>query len=476
MCGIVGVVSSELMGSPKRQAYFEQALYADALRGFDSTGMFAVDPNRKNNKVAIHKRALPAQDFLDSRGFAKFSKFAMNSTVLVGHNRKATVGNVVDSNAHPFSHDHITMVHNGSLFNKASLIKHDVVKNKPVFDTDSETLTKAVALHGHKEAIESADGAYALVWYNEQDNCLYLARNDDRPLHIAFVEKENTMLIASESLMMQWIAQRNQIKIEKVLWLTPGYIYKFDLSKDVREYSTETFTAYSSMETNWYGNYGGYSGNAAGAAGRKESKSSVVPFNGGSKSPVDHIKLGDKIKFSYFSFRKYNDTGKLGRVIGMPKGVDPKNPTYTIVVHQQSGDWDWSKLHEGEVVRKAIVDGAWVVTVTNPVITNEDDPWLISYDRKDSSKKDSIIELEDIAGLILDDDDKYVGESSYSGPFGVKLSKESIEKLFEDGCFGCQEKLSVEDHDKIVWAPMCGADGMDGYVPLCSDCGKSLVG
>src|SRR5438876_957633 len=110
MCGIVGVVSKDGGMYSLQKDIFEEMLYADALRGMDSTGVFSVT---RKNQVKVVKQAVEPGLFLKTKSYASF-KDGLNSKTqfMVGHNRKATVGDVVSKNAHPFVKDGIVLVHN----------------------------------------------------------------------------------------------------------------------------------------------------------------------------------------------------------------------------------------------------------------------------------------------------------------------------------------------------------------------------
>ena len=89
-------------------------LWLDALRGFDSTGMFCV-----NNQGNIYwaKEASNPGKFLPQAEVKDILNIAFrNGKMLVGHNRKATKGSVTDDNAHPFIEENIILVHNGTIF------------------------------------------------------------------------------------------------------------------------------------------------------------------------------------------------------------------------------------------------------------------------------------------------------------------------------------------------------------------------
>lgn len=209
MCGIVGIV-----GKRKRIFFgshldtFEEMLWANAIRGKDSTGAFTV---LENNQVKVIKNAGSPEFMLGTKRWDKFRQTAVQTGhILVGHNRKATHGNIVRENAHPFAEDNIVLVHNGTVFN------HKDMKDT---DVDSHAVCHAIATKGYKEILETLWGSFALVWYDITSKKLNLVRNDQRPLCVT--ENEDFLFFASEGYMLGWLLNRNNIKFEKLWQLEP---------------------------------------------------------------------------------------------------------------------------------------------------------------------------------------------------------------------------------------------------------------
>lgn len=219
MCGIVGVVSSSTSGLfTTHQKIFEQLLWADTLRGEDSTGVFGV--NRYGN-VDYLKVAGNTDTLFKSKEWTDFyddiySQFHM----VVGHNRKATKGATTDENAHPFVEGNTILVHNGTLFNHSSLTEKKV-------EVDSHAILHSIVERGYEKTIEELDGAFTLVWYDTEKKTLYVIRNEQRPLFIA--NTSGAWFFASEEKMLKWILSREEIKIEGITNCKPGTLYSFDL-------------------------------------------------------------------------------------------------------------------------------------------------------------------------------------------------------------------------------------------------------
>lgn len=214
MCGLVTIVSKKSFGFiAKDVQVFEQLLYADYLRGEDSTGVIGAD---KYGNFYIDKSAISAHDFLQQwSGGEHYKEMQKDGVALIGHNRKGTVGKISDVTAHPFVvKNQFAMVHNGTLYGHRQL--HDT-------DVDSE----ALAMH-IEETINSDDysldklgqcladvyGAYACIWYNQKTHKVQFVRNNQRPLCIA--DTQDAWYLASEATMLHWILSRNGIKATKL--------------------------------------------------------------------------------------------------------------------------------------------------------------------------------------------------------------------------------------------------------------------
>ena len=209
MCGITGVASTGLLIEQDKK-FFRSALHCDQLRGVDSTGVFTVSKDDVPD-VQIFKKAYPAADFLQMRRTNKIIDTLGTVRCIVGHNRAATKGSVNNYNAHPFQCGDITMVHNGTLSNYATLPGYNYNTN------DSRLLCRGIAELGIQEAINRISGAWSLVWHDAADNTLNFLRNDQRPMALASNEGRKDLYFASEFMMLDWITARHGIKITELL-------------------------------------------------------------------------------------------------------------------------------------------------------------------------------------------------------------------------------------------------------------------
>lgn len=212
MCGIVCIIvkdNTKVLGKGHIDI-FKQMLYADALRGWDSTGIASISGD---DAVTVVKDACtPGMLFNRTPDF----KWSVQTRALVGHNRSATRGALNKENAHPFQEKHITLVHNGTLNT------HRHMKDVQV---DSHAITHSFVEKGAVPTLEQLDGAYALVWFDEETKLIRCTRNEQRPLFI--LESDDCFFIASEKELVQWICARNNLKIRKTTNCVPGTLYNF---------------------------------------------------------------------------------------------------------------------------------------------------------------------------------------------------------------------------------------------------------
>ena len=220
MCGIVGIISLKRLGfSGHDSEIFTDLLTVDALRGPDSTGVILVDRegNVKTTKVAAPPHRLtsrPAWRTLMSEAY-------QTGRVLIGHNRKATVGAVTNKNAHPFTNGSVSVVHNGFVSNH---------KDFGDFEVDSMAVAQVLSEKEPQEALSLLSGAFGLAWYNRKTNKAYLVRNHARPM--ALVVHDEVCYFASEAPMLSWILRRGRRDINTAVGeLKEDTLLEFDLSE-----------------------------------------------------------------------------------------------------------------------------------------------------------------------------------------------------------------------------------------------------
>lgn len=201
MCGIVGYIATDNGKFEKaRRGFLKYALMLDTIRGQDSTGVMTIS---KKFTVNRYKTLAPGFAFAPSK---KFEETVPNGWCTVGHNRAATIGDVEINNAHPFKFGKVSLVHNGTLNKHGSSF--------PTYDkdlaVDSMQIARAlssVAAKDAKEILEYIDGDFAIVWIDERDRSINMARNAARPMHISFNYDRSLMLFMSDGEHLEVISK-----------------------------------------------------------------------------------------------------------------------------------------------------------------------------------------------------------------------------------------------------------------------------
>lgn len=289
MCGLVGLFNKNRNGFTKdQQDVFASLLFIDFLRGPDSTGAFLVN-NRGDMYLA--KEASDSLRFMRSKEYSDINHKAwQDGSALIGHNRKATVGNVIDENAHPFVvDDNIVLVHNGTLWGD----------HKKIADVEVDSHAIAHAIHEHGDvtkALSSIDGAYALIWYDVANESINLIRNSQRPLW--WMETSNSWIWSSEKAMLEFVAGRHNISIKDGPHELPeDTLQTYKLKNQTWEVTDKKITITKPVkQTSYNYNSGGHSSDYGNYQGRRHPYSCAydqdcddadfqdIPFKGGARA------------------------------------------------------------------------------------------------------------------------------------------------------------------------------------------------
>lgn len=225
MCGLVGVVGKI---AKKENAAFRDLLMVDVIRGPHSTGI-AAQP--RNSAPKLFKKALLPQDLFQMKPCENlFNDYGFHK-ILMGHNRWATVGGVNSANAHPFEMETLIGAHNGTLRQQSLLPDHTQ------FKVDSENIFHAFETIGVQDTVKKLNGAYALTWFEKNDDCMHFLRNNDRTLFYCFAADDKTLFYASESWMLEGVLARNGIEHNGVIAFEPGWHYQLPIpAKDTEAF------------------------------------------------------------------------------------------------------------------------------------------------------------------------------------------------------------------------------------------------
>lgn len=249
MCGIVGMAGDI---SFKEEKVFKDLLMLDVIRGKHSTGIASMHKLGNELKTGIVKDKLNAVDFMDLKSFSEL--MAKKHYILMGHNRWATKGAIVQENAHPFEFSKVIGAHNGSLFSQYNLFEQDK------YAVDSQAAFSELNQNGVASLWGKLNGAAALAWIDKEDKTINFLRNKERPLWYTTANKGRTLIWASEFWMIHVACGRQDVKLDEApREVQVNTHYKFVLpetQKDVVECITAKVEPYVApkWESTYYGN------------------------------------------------------------------------------------------------------------------------------------------------------------------------------------------------------------------------------
>lgn len=423
MCGIVGLLSNDYTGTSylKKKRTFSQLLFADTLRGTDSTGVFAI-PTGLDPKPLIIKRAMAAPDFLDLKPVDTYLSQIEKFWASVGHNRAATRGKVNNQNAHPFNVGHITLVHNGSLVTTHGLPEHEQ------FDVDSHAIAHTINKVGIENCSDMFNGAFALVWHDDRNNTINLFRNSERPLYfsktVATGNTSGDILIASEFKMAEWIAYRNGYEVDKTYAVGEGSLIVFH-KEDIRDYEVKKLKL------------------------REPTKVISLPYHGrdNDKKPEKILpnltKYKDnKIEVLIKDYVPYANQ-KRGCLIGTIYADDKVTEIQVKIPNIHEDD---AEFIIDEWVECTIVSGAPKHGKYTPI----DILWCKDHKVIEELSDDSIDGNTEPDKSII---------KFYNGPGGRIYTAAALETLLKQGCCQCGDPVFVEQADDLQWTnnanPVC---------------------
>ena len=266
MCGIIGYFTTEEKADAvSRYRFLHQALIADTMRGDDSTGAFFVKHDSVVGTAPDYCKSTAAgYDFVTyDPDWHALSGTGAEFYAAIGHNRSATIGKIGADTAHPFQRGPITLVHNGTLRTTFGM---PIPEHQGGYYNDSDTIAGNLEDTPIDKLTADMSGAYSLVWHDSRDNTMNIVRNSERPLYLATVKGQNTMFLASESMMMQWILSRLKVDIQVIAYPKPHQWLRFEHGSlkpeiiTVPEYAPK-YGSYGGYNSHGYGGDGGYANN-----------------------------------------------------------------------------------------------------------------------------------------------------------------------------------------------------------------------
>ena len=227
MCGIYGIAKSPTPYTNKQLDIVKKVLREIAIDS-ESRGSHSSGIARVGSSTRIHKSLLPSSKFVDTKEYNESVKSLKDdSFILLGHTRFATEGAVVKSNAHPFRVGDVVGAHNGCVYN----IKEMQAKLDKQCPVDSQLIFKAINDNDNiQDAVKDFDSDFALSFVKSNPKILYLCRETNRPLHVAYIPSMKTLFYASELSFIEDAFFMYEIDAE-VFSLNTNTLYTFDVTK-----------------------------------------------------------------------------------------------------------------------------------------------------------------------------------------------------------------------------------------------------
>ena len=250
MCGIYGIAKSP---TPYTQSQYDttrkvlrEVATLSETRGAHSSGIAQVGADTR-----LHKSLLPSSKFIDTKEYSRAVKSlkSNDNNILLGHTRFATEGAIIKSNAHPFKVGDVIGAHNGCVYNIAEM-QATLDKQCPV---DSQLIFKAINDNDNiSNAFKDFDSDFALSFVKKNPNILYLCRESNRPLYVAYVKSLKTLFYASDDDFLQAAFDKYNVAETEIVSLNKNVLYAYDVTKftDVNTNVTKTDFEYESRVYN----------------------------------------------------------------------------------------------------------------------------------------------------------------------------------------------------------------------------------
>ena len=452
MCGLTGIINLEESATwscDVNKKVFKELLEVTSLRGRHSTGIFTV-PHDEKEKCNLLKRAITASEFVQLDEYEKVMKDFNEFRYLIGHARYATDGVISDSTAHPFIHENIVLVHNGSVQNKHELCQLSDMKGTDC-DVDSQALAFALSKNPIKDFVQKIEGAFTIVWYDTNNKKLHFIRNTERPLHFGIVEgSEQNIIFASEAEALYFVAKRNKLTLSRIFSLDVGTLltfnsnYTFDIEKLYD--GKKIYSAYSRQPYNWkqrYGTHGSYQYQNMYDEPRRVDD--LFPDEVAKDFPDVDMDKGEHISFELVEFNKYSNMNR-----GTLTGIVSSSPRYTVKAYNMSKDSVPSGKYLTGTLSSVSLDREAKTSNLNEVYT-------LILDSASIREKS-----ETSPDYFYDEDDEFGIEDLQYMVGGEMVSLKKWYEKTQYGCDACQRPISASEDYLTSWT--------DAGKPICNDC------
>ncbi|MFK7867521.1 MAG: glutamine--fructose-6-phosphate transaminase (isomerizing) [Alphaproteobacteria bacterium] len=227
MCGIIGIISKDQVGSRLLQG-LERLEY----RGYDSSGIAVFD----DSKIHLHRAEGKIKNLANL-----MAQQPLQGTSGIGHTRWATHGAPILKNAHPHCTNQLALVHNGIIENYQALRQSlEGAQISYQSDTDSEVVAHLITDHLNQgkspaEAVRDIlpllKGAFALAMMFVHYDGMMIAARRGSPLAIGYGDGE--MFLGSDALALAPFTQKiSYLKEGDWVVLTPDGATIYDVKGD----------------------------------------------------------------------------------------------------------------------------------------------------------------------------------------------------------------------------------------------------
>lgn len=196
-------------------------------RGSHSTGLFITNYKHPKKAPTGVKCVGGPWNITESPIWSEIESYiALDGGAVVGHGRHATRGKINTENAHPFQHEHITLVHNGTIYGGLTYGK----KGEVDVEVDSHALCVAIAEKGVAKALVDVHGPYAIIVHDAKEGCLYIGRNKERPLYV-YTNKDRFYIMSEHQYLRALVARNNKTEApDKMIYFEEDILYRIDLA------------------------------------------------------------------------------------------------------------------------------------------------------------------------------------------------------------------------------------------------------
>lgn len=226
MCGLFGILKTNktfFQDSTITKA-FREGMHLSGFRGVDGAGIIA----KHDNSILFYKKPYPVYDFLSLEITRNMLGNIHLADYVLAHTRKTTSGNNTQDATHPYTSEHIMLMHNGCI---TEIDSKTMYSEKADYLSDSHWLTMKLDknVEDYKTFLENVKGEYALTWVNVETKDVFIVRNKHRPLFM--VQLEDYLMYASEIETLDYLIFRHDLKLKskstKIEEVKENTLFKF---------------------------------------------------------------------------------------------------------------------------------------------------------------------------------------------------------------------------------------------------------